>query len=52
MRIPLHRSGVRASAIAMDKIATKRLRGTAVNPPDDTVGALVTRFPMTSGTQS
>ena len=38
MRIPYTGSGVRASAIAMDKIATKRLlRGTAVNLPDDTV---------------
>lgn len=38
MRIPYTGSGVRASAIAMDKIATKRLlRGTAVNLPADTV---------------
>ena len=38
MRIPYTGSGVRASAIAMDKIATKRLlRGTAVNLPEDTV---------------
>ena len=38
MRIPYTGSGVRASAIAMDKIATKRLlRGTEVNLPDDTV---------------
>lgn len=38
MRIPYTGSGVRASAIAMDKIATKRLlRGTGVHLPDDTV---------------
>jgi D-alanine-D-alanine ligase len=38
MRIPYTGSGVRASAIAMDKIATKRLlRGTAVCLPGDTV---------------
>jgi D-alanine-D-alanine ligase len=38
MRIPYTGSGVRASAIAMDKIATKRLlRNTAVCLPDDTV---------------
>lgn len=38
MRIPYTGSGVRASAIAMDKIATKRLlRGTPVNLPGDTV---------------
>ena len=38
MRIPYTGSSVRASAMAMDKIATKRLlRGTAVNLPDDTV---------------
>jgi len=38
MRIPYTGSGVRASAIAMDKIATKRLlRGTEVELPEDTV---------------
>ena len=38
MRIPYTGSGVRASAIAMDKIATKRLlRGTKVHLPQDTV---------------
>ena len=38
MRIPYTGSSVRASAVAMDKIATKRLlRGTKVNLPDDTV---------------
>jgi len=38
MRIPYTGSGVRASAIAMDKIATKRLlRGTPVKLPEDTV---------------
>ena len=38
MRIPYTGSGVRASAIAMDKIATKRLlRGTKVHLPKDTV---------------
>jgi len=38
MRIPYTGSGVRASAIAMDKIATKRLlRGTGVALPDDNV---------------
>jgi D-alanine-D-alanine ligase len=38
MRIPYTGSGVRASAIAMDKIATKRLlRGTSVALPDDSV---------------
>jgi D-alanine-D-alanine ligase len=38
MRIPYTGSGVRASAIAMDKIATKRiLRGTDIPLPEDTV---------------
>ncbi len=38
MRIPYTGSGVRASAMAMDKIATKRLlRGTGVHLPSDTV---------------
>lgn len=38
MRIPYTGSGVRASAIAMDKIATKRLlRGSIVQMPSDTV---------------
>ena len=38
MRIPYTGSGVRASAIAMDKIATKRLlRGTSVHLPEDFV---------------
>jgi len=38
MRIPYTGSGVRASAIAMDKIATKRvLRGTKISIPADTV---------------
>ncbi len=38
MRIPYTGSSVRASAVAMDKIATKRLlRGTKINLPDDTV---------------
>jgi len=38
MRIPYTGSGVRASAIAMDKIATKRLlRGSKVHLPDDCV---------------
>jgi len=38
MRIPYTGSGVRASAIAMDKIATKRLlRGTKVHLPEDSV---------------
>ena len=37
MRIPYTGSGVRASAIAMDKIATKRiLRGTSIPLPHDT----------------
>ena len=38
MRIPYTGSSVRASAVAMDKIATKRLlRGTKINLPNDTV---------------
>ena len=38
MRSPYTGSGVRASAIAMDKIATKRLlRGTSVHLPEDFV---------------
>ena len=38
MRIPYTGSSVRASAVAMDKIATKRLlRGTKINLPEDTV---------------
>ncbi len=50
MRIPYTGSGVRASAIAMDKIATKRLlRGTSVNLPEDTVWR--TGQPLPAGLQ-
>jgi len=46
MRIPYTGSGVRASAIAMDKIATKRLlRGTEVHLPSDAVWRRGTPIP-------
>jgi D-alanine-D-alanine ligase len=46
MRIPYTGSGVRGSAIAMDKIATKRmLRGSGVNMPADRVWRAGDPFP-------
>jgi D-alanine-D-alanine ligase len=49
MRIPYTGSGVRGSAVAMDKVATKRmLRGTGVSLPEDGVWRRGDAFPEPS----